>query len=229
MTPHFSPTLIFDLDGTLVDSAITITDTLNKMRSKKHLSPLELEMVKPLVALGADELIEIGLPYKDVPHSRKLKEFRTTYLNAQVEKNDLFDGVEETLTTLKSLGIKLAICTNKPRLLADKTLNETGIASHFDCVVCGCEAANNKPSPDQLFLVMQILGSQSHECLFIGDTRVDYSASLAAEISFIYFPSGYDKDLSWTKGLLRFPTKSLSSGIIIRAFQQLGFFSPHKG
>ncbi|MGB2028883.1 MAG: HAD family hydrolase [Candidatus Puniceispirillaceae bacterium] len=219
------PTLILDLDGTLVDSAVTITATINTIRDRKRLPPLEIATVKPLVALGADKLIRTTLPYQDIIHSKKLEEFRRIYLNARIDRSNLFDGVEETLTFLRSLGMKLAICTNKPRPLAEKTLKETGIAHQFDCIVCGSEAPDDKPAPDQVFLVLEMLGSQSQDCLFIGDTRVDHEASLAAGIEFLYFPSGYDPEINWTNGLLQFPTQSFSSEIILEAFRSMGHFS----
>ena len=214
-------TLILDLDGTLVDSAVTITSTLNIMRDREQLIPLDIEEVKPFISLGAEKLLEVMLPHQNINTQTKLKDFRSLYLEAEIHPGNLFKGVSDALVLLKSLGIKLAICTNKPRLLTDKTLAATGIAPHFDCIICGSESPNDKPSPDPLILILETLGSQRQDCLFIGDTRVDYEASLKADIPFMYFPSGYDPEIDWTNKVLKFPTKSFSSKIILETFKRL--------
>ena len=220
--PDIRRTLIFDLDGTLVDSAVTITSTLNIMRDREKLIPLDIEEVKPFISLGAERLIEAMLPHQSINNKKKLKDFRCLYLKAEIHPSHLFDGVSDTLILLKSLGIRLAICTNKPRLLTEKTLSATGIERHFDCIICGAEAPNDKPAPDQLHLILETLGSQRQDCLFIGDTRVDHAASLAADIPFMYFPSGYDSEIEWTNNVLQFPTKSFSPEIILETFERQG-------
>ena len=214
-------TVIFDLDGTLVDSAVTITSTLNIMRDREKLVPLDIEEVKPFISLGAEKLLEAMLPQQNINTQTKLKDFRRLYLEAEIQPGDLFKGVSDTLILLKSLGVRLAICTNKPRLLTEKTLAATGIARQFDCIICGAEAPNDKPAPDQLLLILEKLRSQRQECLFIGDTRVDHEASLAADIPFMYFPSGYDPEIDWAKNVYQFPTKSFSPEVILETVERL--------
>ena len=223
------PTLILDLDGTLVDSAVTITSTLNLMRDRERLPPLDLEAVKPFISLGAEKLLEATLPYQTKDSQTKLKEFRRIYLEAEIHSDNLFEGVANTLISLRSLGVRLAICTNKPRLLTEKTLQATGIAQQFDCIVCGSEALNDKPAPDQLLLILEILGSQRQDCLFVGDTRVDHEASLAADIPFMYFPSGYDPEINWIDSVLQFPTQSFSPQIILETFEHMRGFNVSSG
>ena len=222
---HICPTLILDLDGTLVDSAVTITSTLNIMRDRDRLPPLDIEAVKPFISLGAEKLLEATLPHQDIGISTKLQQFRSIYLDSEIRPDNLFEGVDDTLILLKSLGVGLAICTNKPRPLTVKTLEATGIARHFDCIVCGSETPNDKPAPDQLLLILEMLGAQRQDCLFVGDTRVDHQASLAAGIPFMFFPSGYDPEVNWTSGVLQFPTRSFSPNIILETFERMGQFN----
>jgi len=145
--------VIYDLDGTLVDSAVTVTEIINKMRKYRGLIPLELAIVRPLTALGGEALIKTVLDCSDAEAPKCLNEFRQLYNDSKICPDTVFTGVVETLVSLKKLGKKLAVCTNKPRDLAIKTLNAIKITHFFDFNVCGGDVVNLKPSPDPLIKI----------------------------------------------------------------------------
>ena len=114
--------VIYDLDGTLVDSAITVTKVLNTMRQSRELPELEVSFLRPLTALGGNELIKIALQCESREIDGLLSEFRGIYSQVKIGLETVFEGVFETLGAIKRQGCKLSVCTNKHRNLAIKTL-----------------------------------------------------------------------------------------------------------
>ena len=184
--------VIYDLDGTLVDSAVTVTEIINKMRKYRGLIPLELAIVRPLTALGGEALIKTVLDCSDAEAPKCLNEFRQLYNDSKICPDTVFTGVVETLVSLKKLGKKLAVCTNKPRDLAIKTLNAIKITHFFDFNVCGGDVVNLKPSPDPLIKIAGAFNKDVSSCIFVGDSSVDYYAARACGMQFLFYDSGYD-------------------------------------
>ena len=184
--------VIYDLDGTLVDSAITVTDILNSMRSSLKMGALETSFVRPFTALGGEALIKMAMNCDDSEVTGYLNEFRQIYARLEVHPDTIFAGVIETLQSLKDCGIHLAICTNKPRDLAIKTLNALKLTPFFDCKICGDDVANLKPSTDPIFKITRSLSIEVSRCIFVGDTSVDYNAAKACDMDFLFYDSGYD-------------------------------------
>lgn len=184
--------VIYDLDGTLVDSAITVTDILNNMRSPLKMGALETSFVRPLTALGGEALIKIAMNCDDTKVTEYLNEFRQIYARSEIHPDTIFAGVIKTLQSLKDRGIQLAICTNKPRDLAIKTLNALNLIPFFDCNICGDDVSESKPSADPLFKIISALSIDVSKCIFVGDTSVDYIAAKACGMDFLFYDSGYD-------------------------------------
>lgn len=185
--------VIYDLDGTLIDSAMTVTDILNRMLLEKSKPLLPVEIVRPLTALGGRELIEQSLACEISEVDELLDEFRSYYAEAVIDPKTLFPEVAEVLNSLKTLGYRLAICTNKPRLLAEKTIKAVGLKGFFDFMLCGGEAESNKPSPDPLIRILQHFKTKPDEALFVGDSEVDFLAAKGASVPFVFYDSGYDQ------------------------------------
>ena len=141
--------VIYDLDGTLVDSAVTVTDIINMMRREMALPPVAAEFIRPLTSLGGRRLILAALGCDEMEVDGHLEEFRQRYKAAEIEPDTLFADVKETLNGLQAKGIATAICTNKPRQLAELTLRSVGINGYFPELICDGEAVRNKPAPDR--------------------------------------------------------------------------------
>jgi len=194
--------IIYDLDGTLVDSAITVTDILNSMRRRLKKSALEPTFVRPFTALGGEALIKMALDCDDSKVAAYLNEFRQIYASLEVDQGTMFSGVIETLQSLKDSGFKLAMCTNKPRDLAIKTLKTLKLTPFFDFTVCGGDVEQLKPSPDPILKITRALNIQVRHSVFVGDTIVDYSAATACDMDFLFYDSGYDKMLNEVHNLV---------------------------
>ena len=188
--------VIYDLDGTLVDSAVTVTDIINMMRREMALPPVAAEFIRPLTSLGGRQLILAALGCDEMEVDGHLEEFRQRYKAAEIEPDTLFADVKETLNGLQAKGIATAICTNKPRQLAELTLRSVGINGYFPELICDGEAVRNKPAPDPLNELMARLSVHPGEAVYVGDTRTDFEAANAADVDFLYFDSGYDVDLA---------------------------------
>ena len=193
--------VIYDLDGTLVDSAVTVTAVLNVFRRKQSKSLLSPEHVRPLTSLGGHELIRQSLGCAEQEVDTYLHEFRRLYAETEISPDTLFPQVTETLRRLKMAGCRLAICTNKPRDLAEKTLAAVEILNHFDYVLCYGEASRNKPAPDPVIKILRSFDLLSNRACFIGDSEADFLAARSSGVAFIFYNSGYDCRMTTRKGL----------------------------
>ena len=193
--------VIYDLDGTLVDSAITVTTVLNILRQKQSKSLLSAEFVRPVTSLGGHELIRQALECADQEVDVYLNEFRRLYAETDIGSDTLFPEVSETLGRLKMAGCRLAICTNKPRDLAEKTLAAVELLDQFDFLLCYDEAARNKPAPDPVIKILKNLDCSPDRACFIGDSEADLLAARGSDVAFIFYDSGYDCRMTTRKGL----------------------------
>ena len=107
----------------------------------------------------------------------------------------------EVLGRLKIAGCRLAICTNKPRDLAEKTLGAVEILDHFDYVLCCDEASRNKPAPDPVIKILKNFDLSSDRACFIGDSEADLLAASSSGVDFIFYDSGYDCRMTSRQGL----------------------------
>ena len=184
--------VVFDLDGTLVDSVHETAVILNTMRKKRGKLPLKDGDYKKLISHGAGKLVCYALEEKTISERMLIKEFRDHYGDTQTSKDSIYPNVKDTLIKLKQAGIKLAICTNKPKNLCDKVLQDTELRSFFDCVVSGGMTKESKPSREPVDYAMSCLGLSSNEVVFVGDSTVDQRAAKAANVPFVFFSTGYD-------------------------------------
>ena len=111
---------------------------------------------------------------------------------SEIYPNTLFPQVTEVLGRLKIAGCRLAICTNKPRDLVEKTLGAVEIPDHFDYVLCCDEASRNKPAPDPVIKILKKFDLSSDRACFIGDSEADLLAASSSGVDFIFYDSGYD-------------------------------------
>ena len=200
--------VIYDLDGTLVDSAPVVAAVLNKLRRKIGLPALPQKSYYRWISMGGLELVGNAL---NVPPNRSevyLSEFRAMYLDEPVPMNSLYPGVHDVLQLLKNSEIKLGICTNKPRKLAEKVLKDTGITQFFDHVVAGDDLPTKKPHIDNVNASLKALGAAPRRTLFVGDSTVDQRSAENAGIAFAFFSLGYDDGVNQTRTAFNFDEHS---------------------
>lgn len=185
-------TILFDLDGTLVDSAPLVGGILNVMRGERGLSPLGVENFRRLISLGANELVERALEVPAEEVYAFVETFRIRYRELSTPADSLFPGVAETVITLAEDGIHLGVCSNKPERLCRKVLDDVGLVQYFGAVVGGDSATRPKPDCAPLHLALSALGRGKAGAILVGDSTVDQRAAEAVGIPFVFFSAGYD-------------------------------------
>lgn len=184
--------IVFDLDGTLIDSAPDIAAAVNRTLADAGHAPLDLPTVISFIGHGLPRLVEraMGARGIDMTEHARLTEVTLAHYNAA--SNDLtrpYPGVMAVLEHLRDQGHRLGICTNKPEGPARKVLDQFGMAHLFDVVVGGDTLAVKKPDPAPLHHAFAALGAASG--LYVGDSEVDADTAKAAGIPFAFFTQGY--------------------------------------
>jgi len=193
-SPHWPRAVVFDLDGTLIDSIGDIADALNATLATRGLPALPEDQIKQMVGAGVPELVRRGLSAHGVdaddiePFVRELVE---RYSAKPVACTRLYDGGAELLAGLAAREVKLAICTNKPQAITELVLEELGIKSHFGAVVGTTPDLPRKPDPAMLRAALDQLGVAAFNAIMIGDSASDVGAARALGVPIIVLRSGY--------------------------------------
>jgi phosphoglycolate phosphatase len=187
--------LVFDLDGTLIDSAPDIHATANKVFAARGLAPFPFETVRGFIGHGVGVLVarllaDRGLPDTGDLHARLVRDFVSFYEEA-FDLTQLYPGVAEALDTLAAQGHGLAICTNKPAGPARAALRHFGLDRHVRAVIGGDSLAERKPHPAPLRAAVAALGGGP--AVFVGDSEVDAQTAAAAALPLALFTGGYRK------------------------------------
>lgn len=211
--------VVFDLDGTLVDSCGACVEILSAMRAERGChAEIDADAARPLMSAGGEAMVAALLGEACVDPSHDLAEFRGRYAAYRTPRDALFPHVAEGLAAMSGAGLRLAVCSNKPQGLCDAVLRDTGIAPLFDVVVGGRAGAAPKPSPRLLHMVLDGLRAGPRECLFVGDSELDHQAAEAAGMPFLFVGYGYAAP-GWSAGGV--PTYdcfgALSADVILRA------------
>lgn len=185
--------LVFDLDGTLVDSMPDLRAALNVMLAEVRRRELAPDEVRYMIGDGTRALVERALAASgtitdfEAAHQR----FLQLYEAAPAKLSRLYPGVETTLESLRASGARLAICTNKPQSATLRVLEAFGIAGCFDAVLGGDSVPFRKPDPRHLLAAIERLGAATSEAVMIGDNENDYAAARVADIPIILMRYGY--------------------------------------
>jgi phosphoglycolate phosphatase len=183
---------IFDLDGTLIDSVITMSEILNQMRKSRGLSELDSDSFRPLVSQGANELISYALNMHSSLSNIYVEEFRERYQKNITPKTSMFRGVTDTISYLKSKKKKLCVCSNKPEFLCKKIIQEIELNNLIEVVVGGDTLDVSKPSREPIDYALKLIGGSHDSAVLIGDSSVDQQSAKSAQIPFIFFNGGYN-------------------------------------
>lgn len=190
--------IMFDLDGTLIDSVPDLAAATDVMLQSLGREPAGIAKVRNWVGNGAQVLVRRALTdgYEKTTISLEQEnEALGLFMQAYAEVNSLtevYSGVLESLKFLQELNIKMALITNKPARFLPNLLHEMGLANYFDWVIGGDTLPQKKPNPAGLLWVMQQAGVKADECLFVGDSKNDIQAAQAAQVASVAVSYGYN-------------------------------------
>lgn len=191
------PTLVvFDLDGTLIDSAPDMHLAVNRMLAGLDRGPLSLGEIRTMVGDGASALIARALAARQcvtADPDKALAEFLEYYEADPTAVTQTFPGVPETLERLQATGLTLAVCTNKPTRLTQMIIERLGIKQYFSRVLAGDSMPYRKPDPRALMEVMSGFDTPAAATIMVGDSEVDAATAHAANVPFVLMTYGYHR------------------------------------
>jgi 2-phosphoglycolate phosphatase len=184
--------VLFDLDGTLLDTAPDMVGALNALRRENSLDPLPYEAVRSGVSHGAARVVRSGFPDADPQNFAALqRRFLEIYRGALSLGTRLFPGMDQVLERLDAWRIKTGIVTNKAAWLTDPLLTQLGLRERFGCVVSGDTLTERKPHPLPMLHAAKLLGVAPQECIYVGDAQRDVQAAHAAGMLALVASYGY--------------------------------------
>jgi 2-phosphoglycolate phosphatase len=208
--------VLFDLDGTLIDTAPDLGHALNLQRSRHGLAPLSDEVIRPQASHGARGLLSLGFGIgPDDPQFTPLREeFLQLYADNISRHSRPFDGVLDLLDQLENRGVAWGVVTNKPARFSQPLLSILDLAERAACIVSGDTCPQPKPHPCPLLYAAEEAGQKPEQCIYIGDAARDIEAAVAAHMPSLVAMWGYldqtDQPQTWgAKDLIQTPAQIL--------------------
>jgi phosphoglycolate phosphatase len=184
--------VLFDLDGTLLDTAPDMVNALDSLRREEGLDPLPYETVRAVVSHGAARMVTLGFPSAGSDQFPLLqKRFLDIYRGALSLKTRFFPGMEAVLDDIAERGMKSGIVTNKAAWLTEPLLQELNIRQRFACVVSGDTLPQRKPQPEPLLHAAKLAEVSPQDCIYVGDAERDVQAARAAGMPALVANYGY--------------------------------------
>jgi phosphoglycolate phosphatase len=186
-----SRAVLFDLDGTLADTAADLAGALNRLRTEQGLEPLPIERLRPFASAGARGLVHAGFGVKpgDADYDALREAFLEFYRDHTCVQTRLFPGIAELLAELARRDVPWGIVTNKATRFTDRIVEALGLKP--DCVVCGDTTPHLKPHPAPMRHAAEQLKLAASECLYLGDDLRDIQAGRAAGMRTVAVEWGY--------------------------------------
>jgi len=185
--------VLFDLDGTLADTAADLAAALNRLRRDRDLPPLAVAALRPHASDGTRGMLGAGLGVvREDPEWETLKEaFLDYYAGALAVHSRLFPGADDALAGIEKRGLAWGVVTNKATRFALPLLEELGIATRAGVIVCGDTTKETKPHPEPLLHAAGKLGIPPERCVYVGDAPRDVAAARAAGMAALVASYGY--------------------------------------
>jgi phosphoglycolate phosphatase len=184
--------VLFDLDGTLLDTAHDMMNALNALRAEEKLPPLPYEKVRCQVSHGANALVKLSFGELSATEHEVMRQRLLDIYRRQLARHTvLFEGGDEMLRDLERRGLHWGIVTNKPGWLTDPLLIEVGLHTRARAVVSGDTLAQRKPHPLPLLHAAETMGCKPEECVYVGDAERDMQAAQAAGMFALVAGFGY--------------------------------------
>jgi phosphoglycolate phosphatase len=209
--------VLFDLDGTLADTAPDLGYALNEQRRHHGLPPLPQETIRPYASHGTRGLLAIGfdLAPQDPGFPAMRDEYLQLYADNLCRHTRLFPGIAELLAELEKRGVLWGVVTNKPARFTVPLMEQLALSQRAACIVSGDSTANSKPHPEPLFHACEQIRLACAQCLYVGDAERDVEAALAADMRVLVAAYGYigeeDRPEAWhAHGIVATPQEILA-------------------
>jgi phosphoglycolate phosphatase len=185
--------VLFDLDGTLIDSAPDLGAAVDKMRVQRGLPSLPLEQYRPMAGAGARGMIGIafGITPEHADFEAMKEEFFVNYENCMTERTRIFEGVHDMIAALVSQGLPWGVVTNKSSRFTDPLTSAIPLFATAGAIVSGNTTPHAKPHPEPLFEAARRLSVDPARCVYVGDDERDIVAGLAAGMGTVAATYGY--------------------------------------
>ncbi len=204
--------VLFDLDGTLLDTAYDLGLALNQLLEENKLPMLPLDLIRPAAGSGCKGLLKLGMNIDTTDErypalSEKLLHF---YQENIINTTQFFPGMEETLEFIEKNNMPWGIVTNKPARYTDQLITHLELDKRTGCVISGDSLQNRKPHPEPILHACNLLRFDPKDCVYIGDSAIDIEASKAAGNPSLAALYGYipaeENPLSWgATGYIKHP------------------------
>ena len=194
---EFQPTaIVWDLDGTLIDSAPDLASALNSVLDKRGFFNHSIEVVRTMIGNGVPKLVErgfnaVGMRPEPAQLSELVAMFQEEYKTCATERTRPYPQIVETLDEIHGMNIPMGVCTNKPEAFTMQILEGLSLAKYFSCVIGGDTTSTRKPDPQPVLACLSGLVSEPDSSLMIGDSIHDVHAAHAAGVAVGVVPWGY--------------------------------------
>lgn len=186
--------IVFDLDGTLIDSAADLAAAINAMLADFGRAPLSVPEVRRMIGDGVAMLVTRALAARHCERADAGEAARIFMRHYEADATSLttaFPGAASALQALRAAGIPLALCTNKPARITAAILDRLGLAEYFARVIGGDSLPFRKPDPRVLLALLEVFAAGPESALLVGDSEVDAATAHAAGVPFVLMKHGY--------------------------------------
>ena len=209
--------IVFDLDGTLVDSALDLAATLNRLLERHGRTAVALADVRNMIGEGAAKLVERGfnktggMPNGSWTLEKLTVDFLADYSRAVALHTRPFPHVVDSLERFARAGIAMGVCTSKAGALTRQLLAELDLTRHFAAVAGGDDVPARKPDPSHVMHVLERMGVNADDAIYVGDSETDVKTARAANLPVILVTFGYTP----------VPPRELGADAVIDSFSEL--------
>jgi phosphoglycolate phosphatase len=208
LTSHPIKTVLFDLDGTLADTAPDLAFALNQVLVEQSRAPLPFETIRPAVSHGGIALVRLGFGLEpEHPDFAPLRQRLLEIYRANIARQTtLFPGMADLLDSIEQNGMNWGVVTNKPAWLTEPLMEALKLSDRAACIVSGDTCNNRKPHPEPILYGCQLAGSEARHCVYIGDAQRDIESGQRAGMRTIVALFGYidktDNPKTWDADVL---------------------------
>jgi phosphoglycolate phosphatase len=213
---NLPPAVIFDLDGTLVDSLPDIAAAMNATLAEDGVAPIPDADIRRMIGEGAQAAVERALIYRGLAAdkaavARLLHRFEPHYISHSKSGSRVYPGGSEVLAALTGAGIACGLCTNKPEAVTDVVMRATGLDRFMGAMIGASDRLPKKPEPEMLLAAISGVGHSTKDAVMVGDSIADFATARAAKVPVILVDFGYS----------RTPVRDLGADAVISHLDEL--------